>query len=347
MELATARKRFARRAVLLKKAWIIAAEMLGKSTRGVDGVVPDYDDWSRRDLETQISDLEDDISEALFPYLGEKVDVTRYECVKWLAERFDRWDDAGRGVFTISTLQDFERSIAVLSAVHEVMDVPPYAELLLQPGGPVVFRHPEYMLARDLEFLYGTYLDAEDVVSTVYDWWRASENARAGSENVQTLARSTILACFNLLESFVSGLGRAHVMRHVDLDDRTKRGLLNTQEPLRKRILSIPRAIAGPAFSLNINKAPFADLFGPIKYHRDAFVHCEPGPQQSDRGVIKEALFHGVSSTLVKHAVVLTIQSIRQIWNSTNPRPGPTWLHDLDESGRFPRTNLRLDIKMI
>jgi hypothetical protein len=81
------------------------------------------------------------------------------------------------------------------------LDFPPYAELLLQPGLDVAFRHPEYMLARDLEFLYELCFETELLLRRVPDWSSAPKWAVAGSENLQTLARTVILSCFNLVES--------------------------------------------------------------------------------------------------------------------------------------------------
>ena len=65
---------------------------------------------------------------------------------------------------------------------------------------------------------------------------------------------------------------------------------------------------------LDINKQPFSVLFGVIKAHRDAYVHCEPGPMHSERGQHKEALFHDVSRTLVEQSVRSTIEVLRLIW---------------------------------
>jgi hypothetical protein len=226
-----------------------------------------------------------------------------------------------------------------LHIVAETLDFPPYTELLLQPGIEVAFRHPEYMLARDLEFLYELYLDTDLLLGRVHTW-PAPEWARAGGENLQTLARTVILSCFNLVESFVSGLARSQIIQQPTLDEQTVRRLLSTQEPLKKRVIAIPRAIAGESISLDINKPPFSDLFGEIKNHRDAFVHCEPGPQLSQRGYAKQALFHDVPLKLVQHSVTSTIEVIRLIWGAVHGRPGPRWLHDLDDTGHFGRVNL-------
>jgi hypothetical protein len=257
-----------------------------------------------------------------------------------LAERFDEWEKLDRGLFVISTAWEFEQNVAPLHKDSETLDIPPYAELLLQPGVDVAFRHPEYMLARDLEFLYELCFDTELLLRQVPDWSSAPRWAMAASENLQTLARTVVLSCFNLIESFVSGLARSHVMRHSTLDEQGAKRLLNNQEPLRKRVIAIPKAIVGESTSLDINKPPFSELFGEIKHHRDAFVHCEPGPLLSERGLPKEALFHDVSFEFAQRSVRSTIEVIRLIWRAVHDRSGPLWLHDLDDTGHFGRINL-------
>jgi hypothetical protein len=341
MPFATTRERLARRATLLKKSWILAAAMCGKYQLGMDGNVPDYQQWSRIQLKQQVTDLEDDLREALGYFaLEDAMHVTHGKALEWLAERFESWEAVGRGLFVISTAWEFGQNVAPLHMASETLDIPPYAEILLQPGVEVAFRHPEYMLARDLELLYELYLDTELLLSRVYNWYDAPKWAAPASENAQALARTVILSCFNLLESFVSGLARSYLMQQPSVDEQTARRLVNTQEPLKKRVIAIPRAIVGEPLSLDINKPPFSDLFGPIKSHRDAFVHCEPGALQSERGYLKEALFHDVTLKLVQHSVTSTTEAIRLIWRAVHRRPGLRWLHDLDDTGHFGRVNL-------
>jgi hypothetical protein len=60
----------------------------------------------------------------------------------------------------------------------------------------------------------------------------------------------------------VSGLARSHIMRQPALDEQAVRRLLNNQEPLRKRVIAIPKAIVAESISLDTNKPPFSELFG-------------------------------------------------------------------------------------
>ena len=150
MPFTTPRERLARRATLLKKSWLLAAAMCGKYNLGGDANVPDYENWSRLRLQQQVLDLEADLRDALGFFMKEAIAVTSSAAIVWLAERYEAWGSAGWGLFTISTVREFDVNVAPMYIPQ--LDVPPYTELLLQPGVQVAFRHPEYMLARDLGY---------------------------------------------------------------------------------------------------------------------------------------------------------------------------------------------------
>jgi hypothetical protein len=84
---------------------------------------------------------------------------------------------------------------------------------------------------------------------------------------------------------------------------------------------------------------------GPLKARRDAFVHCEPGPAPSERGYVKEELFHDVGPQIVENTIDITIEVIRRIWLAVHQRPGPRWLPERLPSGHFPGDNLHLSIE--
>ena len=226
-------------------------------------------------------------------------------------------------------------------ALHEYMDFPPYAEkLLLQPGSDMAFRHPEYMLARDLSAIYDIFLDAEKLCESV-DWSDPPEWAGMASENMQGFGRATIQTCFNLLESFTSGLAKAYLMSHPDLENAAKDKLLDTRRSLKERVLAIPKYITNNPVRLDINKPPLSTIFGSIKNHRDAFVHCEPGQEESLRGYVKEAAFHDISEVIVSSAVSSTVKVIQEVWVSVHGKNGPKWLSTLEEDPRAVWKNLQ------
>src|SRR5690606_29134879 len=118
----------------------------------------------------------------------------------------------------------------------------------------------------------------------------------------------------NLLESFTSGLAHGFVMEHPNLDEGLKKRLLDNSESLQKRVVKIPKLIGDTSSGLDVSKPPMSELFGPIKRRRDAFVHCEPGPQESKRGYVKETAFHDATWDAVQQSVTLTLEIIERVW---------------------------------
>jgi hypothetical protein len=338
----TVRQRLAKRALELKKAWLLAAFMTGYVPSRIETIIPNYSSLRRKDLEPYIVDLENDLRNALKIILVSPEDGMRPQAVAWLVEQCDRWQAEAQegklGILRLSNAHDFENAVGALHA-RSYMDIPPYAELLIQPGIDLAARHPEYMLVRDLECLHDLYRDTERLLATVR-WSSQPEWAGAASENSQTLARTTILTCFNLLESFVSGLARTHVMLNPNLDAKTAAKLLSTEDSLRKRIVSVPRQILNREPPYDLNKPPFSTLFDRLKQYRDSFVHCEPGEQPSARGYVKEKLFHDVSPALVDEVVLTTESVIRQVWEAVYGVSGPRWLEPRDNGGQYRRHNL-------
>jgi hypothetical protein len=310
-------------ALKLKKTWILAVLMVGHIPKGNEATIPDYSKWGKLELKAHLAILESDIVGTFKSTLVSPRKGIRFESVTWFATQFDRWQQAGLGLFVLSTALEFENTVGKLLA-RSLMDIPPYAELLIQPGTELAFRHPEYMLVRDLECVYGLYRDTERLLSTV-NWSSPPEWGAAASENAQALGRTTILSCFNLLESYISGLGRAYVMYHPELDEAKKNKLHSTKENFRRRIISVPRQILGHEPTIDPNSPPLSDLLD-LKKYRDSFVHCEPGDQISEHGYVKEKMFHNISPELVDKVILTTETVIRKIWKDIYVVDGPRWL---------------------
>jgi hypothetical protein len=323
----------------LKKAWLLVSVACGHRLTDADGTIPDYASWTRKDLQEHVAALEEDYEDAV-SRLSSSRTALALTSITWMAQQFDRWIESGQSQFTVATAQQFEARVGRLAA-RQFLDVPPYAEVLLQPGHAVALRHPEYMLARDLSMLVDLYLDAEAICAPLVAW-NAPEWAGAAGENVQALARATIQACFNLLESFVSGLARAHVMTGSALGEDVVERLLSTREPLRKRVRAIPSLITGRECPLSLESEPLVTLFGDVKRRRDSFVHCEPGPMESEHGYVKEAAFNNIDRELVPRSVRATHDTVRALWRFVHGREGPRWLPPLEPSGRFGLPNLKL-----
>jgi hypothetical protein len=338
MTIHTARKQLAPLVMKHKKAWLIAAAISGYKANWRQRNIPDYTEMKRRELESCLNELRQDIATFLDRFIGRNLAI-QSKSVTWLSEQYDRWGKAGFGVFVICNLHQFELQVAPLR-VHEHMDIPPYAELMIQPGLEVAFRHPEYMLARDLDLLYSLFMGAETLLKGV-NWSHPVKWAASASENSQALARASIQACFNLIESFTSGLSHAYVMTNPTMDEKTRKKILDTRIPLRTRILAVPRLITGVEIALDYNKYPLGDLFGKIKKQRDSFVHCEPGVDESERGYVKEAMFHDViGPERVNETIRATTDVIRCIWKAVHGRQGPKWLPDIGTGRNSERLNL-------
>jgi hypothetical protein len=241
-------------------------------------------------------------------------------------------------MFTLATVLEFEQEVGKLR-FSGAMETPAYGEMLMQGLHGMSIRHPEYMLVRDLAVLFDLHEDIDRMLddATLAD----REWATPAGENRQSLARAVILACFNLLEAFSNGLAREWLLRNPVCGDETRRLLEDMDKPLRTRLLAVVRATSGGRCSLDVNVPPMSVLFGEIKKRRDAFVHCDPGPQISRRGYVKEQAFHDVAPAVVTEAVRLTFEVVRTAWRDVHQRTGPLWLPDW-KGGRFGKWNVRV-----
>jgi hypothetical protein len=111
--------------------------------------VPDYHSWRRKELQQEVFSLREDFADAFQRIVDCPNSLNLQRASRWMAEQFERWQGIGGGLMTICTAQEFEDEFGLLE-VRSAIEVPPYAELLLQGAHSVAVRHPEYMLARDL-----------------------------------------------------------------------------------------------------------------------------------------------------------------------------------------------------
>ena len=326
------RANFASDATRLKKAYLLANAWVGRRPERTELVLPDYSSWAKLELRSHVADLRHDIGQFMPSILSNG--AKRYlphGLTSWMAQRFDEWTAAGCGVMSLGTAHEFESQFGHL-AFRQFGEVPPYTELLLQGWFGLAFRHPEYMLARDLQLAYSLYQQA-DYLLIKADVPNPPEWAKKGSESYQALARNVLQCCFNLLESFASGLARAAAMEER-LDDTNRAKLLDNSGPLRRRLIQVTRTLSSGRLELDARNGDFTLLFDDIKRRRDAFVHCEPGRESDARGTVKEQLFNDVSKALVDEAVARTESLIRTIWAATTNSDGPRWLPSLTPNVR-------------
>ena len=341
----TKRHKLLNEALILRKAWSFTILWIGfkqtKSKYEDVFLVPNFEAYPKKKLEKLVAELRLDFSDYINIIADVKAKKDIYKAAKWMALQYDRVMKTDLKPITICTAHFFEQNFGKLKERRNI-EVPPYAELLLQGIHGLAIRHPEYMLGRDLALMYGLFLDAEDLISGI-DWKKESKWAGGASENGQALARGTMISCFNLLEAFVSGLARAYLIENPKCDERVAKKLTDHMKPLKNRLVSIPNIVSGESCGLDVNKPPISILFGEIKERRDAFVHCDPGPQKSPRGYIKEERFHDVSKEVVETTVDLTFDIIKHIWKFLHGNERPRWLPERNSKGRFSeKVDLRL-----
>jgi hypothetical protein len=299
--------------------------------------IPRYEELPRRVLEELVRDLRATFSACLERIIGKPLtNAVEARAAVFFAESYDDLMLAKRP-FSLCSVQDFVSRVGPLPEAT-ALDAPPYTELLIQGFRGLAFRHPEYMLARDLEFDHDIFWQTEDLVRSHIAVRTPPNWMERAVENVQSLARATILSCFSLLESTVSGLARAHAMRHPKLGARERKRLLNSHGPLLERLLTVPEVITGRPTNLRLEEPPLSELFGVIKQRRDAFVHCEPGQEESRSGFVKQERFHEVTAENVDDAVRLTVEVVRTLWRHVHAaQSGPVWLGALGDRASYRR----------
>jgi hypothetical protein len=323
-------------AITYKRAWAVAAMWVGNIIQGDDELwIPRYDTLPRQLLEQEVRELRERFNSALDLILGKpRTNAIEARALKWFSEQYDMVIKA-KGPVTLCTLHEFVSSVAP-TAMERKADSPPYTELLMQGSRGLAYRHPEYMLALDVEFNYNIFWQTEELVATHARLPNLPDWVATAGENVQSLARATILSCFSLLESTVSGLGRAHEMTHPTLTARDRKILINNHGPLLERLFDVPTLIVGNPPPLHKESLPLCRLFGEIKQRRDAFMHCEPGDQETRAGFVKQDRFHDVTPDVVDDAVHLTVEVVHVLWRHVHGVvKGPAWLRNLGNRSSY------------
>lgn len=331
--------RLAGEATELNKAWVIAVAIVGRGNSILDGelIVPDYFIWPSNQLKKQIPKLEMSLDDVQKYVVRTKwSNRQRRTAIPWLAKKYDEWMDANQSIWELGRVAEVESALGAL-AHRKYMECPVYAQVLLQGFQGAAIRHPEYHHARDLALHYNLFLDAEAFA----DGHLKTRSAH-GTEVNQSLARSTILSCYNLLESFVSGLAAEYIVICGDPDGPgvhkfTEKNWNKT--PLRRRFAEVPCLITRDLAALSGIQSELDKLFGIFKRRRDSYVHCEPGTKHD---VVKETFFHETDITTVKETVTLTTLAIKGAWQAVHGTVGPRWLVEPDQTGRFPKIFVKL-----
>lgn len=338
----TSKEKLSIRAYHIKLAWLFGCAWISYNP-GKDGLeIPDYRRFSKTELKLLVQDLYADFEVVIKIIVKIQNKKQIEKAITWFYSKAKLCLVENQNApITLCTAQEFEREFGELKVRKEI-EVPAYAEILFQGWGGVAIRHPEYMISRDLEFFYFLHQNAENYMEQI-DWEKKKDIHGGASENAQSIARATIQSCFALLESFISGIARQHILTSNDITSDLKIKLTDNTQPLKKRIIQIPKLIKGDKPPIDISKPPLSELFGPIKQRRDSFVHCEPGRQDTKWGYIKEEMFNDVSKDVVERSVYYTLELISIIWKYMYGFEHPKWLPQIHDHEKMARRNLNLD----
>jgi len=330
--------RLVEQATVLKKAWLIVAVLGGGGAqlRIQDRLIPNYQTCENKSLKRHIEDLEEDFESFAKKILSGLKRADVYSNAKWFSTQYDQWAAIGFGVYEVGRVREIEIAVGKLT-LHKSMDCPPYAQLFLQGLQAPAVRHPEYHLGSDLALLFNLFLDSETILTET-----SRRHEVHSSEHSQSLGRSVILTCFNLLESFVSGLALAWLMENPGAPPEVVSDLQNKNKSLRQRFIEFPGTITGRPDVIDGTCMPFKTLFQECKQRRDSIVHCEPGSKPTKWNYVKEHEFHSVDLAAVQKTVDLTVEAISKVWRVVHGREKPTWLPKWDGRGRFERVMVKL-----
>jgi hypothetical protein len=170
-----------------------------------------------------------------------------------------------------------------------------------------------------------------------------------GSEHSQSLGRSVILTCFNLLEAFITGLATSFVYENPNAPREILQklkgvdpngGYLNWR--LDEKYERFPTLITGKS-GWSINHPSFQKLFASVKAQRNAMTHPSMPFQATDKARIQnEARFHDITLDGVREIVGLTSDAICRVWQFVHGKTKPSWLRLRQEDGRFPHVMFKL-----
>lgn len=332
--------RLANEALQLNKGWLLAAAVIGAGDRMIpmDFIIPNFLILEDKPLKSYVENLQKSFETIAEQIISDWNRSKLPSTTAWFAEKFDAWEKTEFGLFDMGRVHEVEQAIGRLGKHREIMDLPPYAQVILHGFDlGAAFRHPEYHLGIDLALLFNLFLDAEAMLEEA-----KHANESCNSEHSQSLARSVILTCFNLLESFVSGVAMAYLMENPNVPEATAKKLQDKNLSLRKRFILFPSLITGRASSLDDTCDPLKSLFGECKERRDSFVHCEPGPTPTKWGYVREQHFHDVDAKVVQRTVDLTYEAICLAWKVIHGREKPSWLPKRGSNGRFERVRVGL-----
>ena len=157
--------RLAMEALQLKRAWLLAAAIIGRCNRMTqkDFAIPNYLSWENKSLKRHIEDLEEDFEDLAKIIFQNWKTSSMSRTTELFANQFEAWEASRSEIFDLGRVQDFEKNAGPLG-FRKSMDCPAYAQILLQGFSGAAIRHPEYHLASDLALLYTLFLESQHLM---------------------------------------------------------------------------------------------------------------------------------------------------------------------------------------
>ena len=237
-------------------------------------------------------------------------------------------------------LPDFEIKYSKFNK-SVLKDIPPYSTASVSLWG-LKFRYPEYFISRDIKQALALSIEARAQLNEFNETRHKKlvDNQEKINELIQQedfASRSSIVSCFNLLESHLNGIAWLFARdeeRMASLSNNKQRLIKdNGRTKFRDKLIKYPEIITGNKLWREEDEPP-ALLLSYFKKFRDSIMHPSPFPTPDKfGGHDKLQVFYSANlgiSMLVAQQVVDIITNIhRHINGSTTARP--TWLDELSQ----------------
>lgn len=216
-------------------------------------------------------------------------------------------------------LSDFEKEFALVRP-EVLRGNPAHLTLSFSLWG-LQFKFPELLLAKDLAMALHLAHEAEDKLAP-YQEMTHPRLADARTEvaclvaRKDFAARSAILCCYNLMESYLNGLAWAHLQTHdvSRLSNREKKLLEDTTgASIRDKVTKYPQLLTGRPLWQDPDEEldGFIDILKPF---RDSLVHPSPfsAPERFG-GYDKLRLLYRIDSDTATAATDILVKLVRRI----------------------------------
>jgi hypothetical protein len=235
-------------------------------------------------------------------------------------------------------LPDFERKYSKFNT-SVLKDIPPYSTASISLWG-LKFRYPEHFISSDLRQSLMLAIEAREKLNGFNKdrHKKLVNNQKTIKELIQQedfANRSSILSCFNLLESYLNGLAWifARDKEKMTKLSNNKRGLIedNGRVKFRDKLIKYPEIITGHNLWREEDEPP-ALLLLCFKKFRDSIVHPSPflAPERFG-GHDKLQIFYSANigvSMVISQQVVDIIGHIHRHVNGSD-KARPAWLDEL------------------